>query len=91
MGYKYNPFTRKLDLVETGDIYDISVNFIDVEQFVYVAPEDFQIDTVENPDALTLTIKVNTVAYTLGTTISKFDDLTIDSSGVGFIILNCSR
>ena len=91
MGYKYNPFTNNLDLVETGDSFDISVNFIDIEQFVYVAPEDFQIDSIENPSALTLTVKVNTVAYTLGTTISKFDDLTIDTDGVGFIILNCSR
>lgn len=71
--------------------FEISVNFIDVDTFNYRAPENFTIDTIDNPDGLTLTIEVNGLPYTLGTLINYLDTLEVTPDIVGFIKLNCSR
>jgi hypothetical protein len=72
------------------DFY-IAVNYEDVETFTYVAPEDFRINTITNPSALTLTIQVNGSPYTLGNTINFLDVLTIVPNTTGFIKLNCEK
>jgi len=72
------------------DFY-IAVNYEDVETFTYVAPEDFKINTITNPSALTLTIQVNGSPYTLGNTINFLDVLTIVPNTTGFIKLNCEK
>ena len=66
----------------------IAVNYLTTDTFEYVAPEQFKINSVSNPDALTITIEVNASAYTLGDTISLYDDVTVATSGLGFIKLN---
>jgi hypothetical protein len=68
--------------------YYIGVNFQTTDTFTYVAPEDFKITSIDNPDSLTLTTEVNGSAYTLGDTISQYDEVTIARSGTGFIKLN---
>lgn len=71
--------------------FEIGVNFLDVETFNYRAPENFTIDTIDNPDGLVLTIEVNGNPYVLGTLINYLDTLEITPDIVGFIKLNCSR
>jgi hypothetical protein len=68
----------------------IAINFEEVDTFVYVAPEDFTIDTITNPSNLTLTINLNGNPYTLTSLVSTFDVLTIVPNTTGFIKLNCT-
>lgn len=67
----------------------IGVNFIDAENFQYVAPEQFKITSIDNPDSLVLTTTVNGSPYVLGNTISLYDDVLIVPNTTGFIKLNC--
>lgn len=69
--------------------FDEGFSFIDVETAYYRRNENFKINTIENPDALTVTIEVNGVAYSLGDPINAYDEVTIDVDAVGFIVLNC--
>lgn len=70
--------------------FKLTLDFISVVQLVYRAPETFKIVSITNPDSLTVTLKVNAVAYTLGNTITEFvDTLTVDVNAVGLINLNC--
>jgi hypothetical protein len=72
-------------------LFQLSVNFIDTEQFIYVAPEPFRLLTVNNPSLLGLTILVNALPYTFGNPINLYDVLTVDVTAPGFIQLNCTR
>ena len=68
----------------------IAVNYESAIQFTYVAPENFRIDSITNPNNLTLTTTVNNVTYTLGNQINLFDTLRITPNTAGFIKLNCT-
>ena len=86
---------KVLGINNAGDIihhvsHRITLDFDAVVQYAYRAPSNFKVVTYDNPDALTVTLKVNGVAYVLGDTITQFTDtLTIDVSAVGLINLNC--
>ena len=69
----------------------IGVNFQSVDTFEYITPEKFKINTIDNPDSLTNVVKVNGSAYTLGITINVYDKLTITTSAIGFLRLNCEE
>lgn len=70
-------------------LFAIGINFTAVKTFTYRLGYSFKINTVDNPDALTTTIKVNGVAYTLGATIAQYATLTVEITTIGFIQLNC--
>jgi hypothetical protein len=86
---------KVLGIKDNGDVihhvaHRITLDFEAVVQYAYRAPSDFKVVTYDNPDALTVTLKVNGVAYTLGDPITQFTDtLTIDVSAIGLINLNC--
>ena len=86
---------KVLGIKDNGDVvhhvaHRITLDFEAVVQYSYRAPSDFRVVSFDNPDALTVTLKVNGVAYTLGDTITQFTDtLTIDVSAIGLINLNC--
>lgn len=69
--------------------FDEGFSFIDVETAYYKRNENFKINTIENPDALTVTIEVNGSPYTLTDPINAYDEVTIDVNAVGFVVLNC--
>jgi hypothetical protein len=69
----------------------LALNFIDLEQFVYVAPENFKITTITNPSSLIVTITVNDSPYTLGNSISEFGEVKVNVNSIGFIKLNCEK
>lgn len=69
----------------------LGLNFIDINDWLYRAPEDFRIDTVDNPDGITYSIQHEGLTYSLGSTISQYDDLSvINVNTPGFIKLNCT-
>lgn len=72
-----------------GNQFYIGLNFEDKEDWNYVAPEKFKITSVDNPDVITYTIKVNGSAYTLGATIDVYDKVLIEVTSIGFLKLNC--
>jgi len=74
-----------------SDAFDVGLNFVDVETAYYKRNTDFKINTIENPNSLTVTIEVNAVAYVLGTTINTYDEVTVDVDNVGFVVLNCEE
>lgn len=82
---------------DIGEIKDdlnnfyIGVNFGEVEPFNYVAPEAFKINTIDNPLSINIVINVNGNPYTLGDTISMFDELEITPDAIGFIKLNNTK
>lgn len=71
------------------NVFYIGLNFIDLEPFNYVAPETFKVTSIDNPDSLIVTITVNGSSYTIGNTITLYDDVEVTVSGIGFIKLNC--
>lgn len=75
----------------TATTFYIGVNYQTLDTFTYIAPEDFKINSIDNPSGLTLTTNVNGSTYTLGNTISLYDELTIGTNGLGFIKLNCDK
>lgn len=86
----YTDVVMKSDgTVMLNNLFYIGVNFEAVQDWNYVAPEAFKINSIDNPDSITYTLTVNTVAYTLGDPISLYDDVQISSvSAVGFLKLN---
>jgi len=81
-----------LTQAEHGDLtlyFDEGFTFVDVETAYYTRNENFKINTIENPDALTVTIEVNGTPYTLEDPINAYDEVTVDVSAVGFVVLNC--
>lgn len=69
----------------------IAIDFADTSEFSYVAPEGYKINSIDNPNTLTLTIEVEGLVYTIGDDITLYDRLTITPSGIGFIKLNCTK
>lgn len=69
----------------------ISILFKDVLPFNYVASEPMKIVSIENPNGMTLEIKVNGVVYVLGDPIAVYDEIDITTDIVGFLKLNCER
>jgi hypothetical protein len=90
-------YLGRASLLENGTITPISesqsfylaLNFVDLEQFIYVAPEDFKINSITNPSSLLVTITLNDVPYTLGESINEFDIIKVNVDSIGFIKLNC--
>jgi hypothetical protein len=76
-------------ITQSLESFYIALNFVDLEEFVYVAPETFKIVSIDNPSGLTITITVNDVAYVLGDTINELDVVKINVDVIGFIKLNC--
>lgn len=68
----------------------IAINFQEVGvTWSYVSPEDFKINTVDNPNGLTYSILLNSSPYTLGSSISLYDNVEIPGlTGLGFLKLN---
>lgn len=74
---------------DKSNLFDEGFSFIDVETAYYKRNTNFRINSVENPDLLTITIEVNGTPYTLTDPINAYDEVTIDVDAVGFIVLNC--
>jgi hypothetical protein len=74
-------------------VFNYSVNFKDVIQHEVILPYSWKISSIgSNPSGVTLTIKLNGSAYTLGSTIAaNTGKITIDTSAIGFINLICER
>jgi nitrogen fixation protein len=74
-------------------VFNYSVNFKDVIQHEVILPYAWKIQSIgSNPSGVTLTIKLNGSAYTLGSTIAaNTGKITIDTSAIGFINLICER
>lgn len=74
-------------------VFNYSVNFKNVIQHEVILPYAWKIQSVgSNPSGVTLTIRLNGVAYTLGSTIAANTGvITIDTSAIGFINLICER
>lgn len=66
----------------------IGVNFIDIEDFIYVTGEDMKINSIDNPSSISYTITVNNSPYTLGSTINMYDTIKVVPTGTGYIKLN---
>jgi hypothetical protein len=69
--------------------YYIALNFIDLEEFVYIAPESFKINSITNPSSIGVTITINDSPYTLGDNINELDVIKVNVDEVGFIKLIC--
>lgn len=76
--------------IKRNDFF-IAINFEEIEDFSYVVPEPFKIDSIDNPDGISFIIAVNGSPYTLGDTISMYDTLEIRPDSVGFIKLNNTK
>lgn len=77
------------DIENQLQLFYIAVNYTIVEEFEYVAPEPFKINTITNPSGLTVIITNNGSPYTLGEPINEFDNLKVNVDSIGFIKLNC--
>ncbi len=76
-----------------GDVstYYIALNFIDLEEFVYISPESFKINSITNPESIGVTITVNDSPYTLGVNINELDVVKVNVDEIGFIKLICEE
>ncbi len=84
--------TNVLNNINTALVtFNVSINYLSVLPFTLVLPYNFSINSITNPDALTVTITRNGSPYTLGTTINTFDDIVVTVSGIGFVNLNCVK
>ena len=77
-------------IVENTTDFFIALNFIDLVDFIYNAPEKFKINgyIAEDPIAI-ITITVNGNAYTFGDTINIYDDVIVASNTVTLVKLDC--
>ena len=105
VGFDGQNFTAKdetgtVKTIGSSDLFYIAINFIDLEDFLYIAPESFKIVDVdlnfflvlpEVPSDITVTILVNNVSYNIGDDINEFDEVKITISQTGFIKLNCEK
>jgi len=69
-------------------LFNISINFQEVEPFNYTPRVAFKINSITNPDSLTVTITVNGNPYSLGVSIAQYASVVVVVSGIGFINLN---
>ena len=67
----------------------IGILFEEVNTWTYIAPQDFIINSIDNPNGISYSIIVNGVVYTLGDVISLYDEVEISGDIVGFLKLNC--
>lgn len=101
VGFDGQNFTTKdetgaVKTIGSSDLFYIAINFIDLEDFLYIAPESFKIVDVdlnffEVPSDITVTILVNNVSYNIGDDINEFDEVKVTISQTGFIKLNCEK
>lgn len=78
--------------VMTNQLFNIGLNFtVTAETWNYTAPEDFKINSYDNPSGLTVDIQVGGSGYTLGTTINQYAAVTVDVDNIGFINLKCEE
>lgn len=86
---KNDSSTYSVDI--TDNSFYIGLNFEDTEPWNYRAPEDFKVDTVDNPDSITYSLYLEGVTYSLGATISTYDSFSASVTSVGFLKLNCTK
>jgi len=101
IGFDGPNFSEKDDtglVNQTGasDSFYIAINFIDLEDFLYIAPEDFKILDVDlnffdDPSGVTVSILVNDSVYNFGDNINEFSEVKVTISQTGFIKLNCEK
>jgi hypothetical protein len=77
--------------IADGNTFYLALNFIDLEEFIYIAPEGFKIISVSNPSSLLYTITVNGSPYTLDSHINELDEVNVSVASIGFIKLNCEK
>jgi len=72
------------------NLFNIYVNFVDIENFLYTAPYNFKINLVENPSGISYSILKNGSTYQIGTNINKYSDVILISVvNTGLLNLNC--
>jgi hypothetical protein len=104
IGFSGATFSIKNETGETDQVsgpsdsnsFYIGINFIELEEFVYIAPEKFKILDIDlnffgDPSEITISILVNNSNYSIGDNISDFDEVKITINQVGFIKLNCEK
>jgi hypothetical protein len=69
-------------------LFEIYVNFIDVEPFLYTAPFTFKINSIVDADTTGYSILLNDAPYVIGSTITQYDKIKITVLTVGFLTLN---
>jgi hypothetical protein len=70
------------------NLFELYVNFVDVETFLYTAPFDFKINSIVDADTTGYSILLNDLPYTIGATITQYDKIKITVLTVGFLTLN---
>jgi hypothetical protein len=80
-------YQKKSGDVTPGSNSDMFLLFEQAGSFDFFAPYNMKITAIEKNNSATITIKVNNVNYTFGNTISKFDDIKIESNGVSKVII----
>lgn len=88
--------TGSISTIGSNNTFYLALNFIEIEQFLYIAPEDFKITSIDlnyfgDPSGVTVTILVNDVSYEIGDAISEFSEVKVNINQVGFIKLNCEK
>lgn len=81
-------------LVNVENLFSININFEVVEEFNFIAPYNFVIDTITGTTAFSAVSIYNTTlssSATTGTTINQYDSLIISSSTIGLVVLNSEK
>lgn len=85
----YQAVTKKY--VDDGNkLFTISLNFIDLAVATIKAPGSMKINSITKESG-TPTIKVNGSAYTLGASISQYDEIEVTATVDTLVILNCEK
>lgn len=85
----YQSVTKKY--VDDGNkLFTISLNFIDETVSTIKAPGNMKINSITKESG-TPTIKVNGSAYTLGTSISQYDEIEVTATVDTLVILNSEK
>ena len=101
VGFDGQNFTTKdetgtISAIGSSNLFYIAINFIDLEDFLYIAPENFKILDVDlnffvDPTGITASILVNDSSYNFGDNIDEFSEVKVTINQVGFIKLNCEK
>lgn len=101
VGFDGQNFTAKdetgtVKTIGSSDLFYIAINFIDLEDFLYIAPENFKILDLDlnyfgDPSGVTASILVNNSTYNIGDNIEEFSEVKVTISQTGFIKLNCEK
>ncbi len=99
VGFNGQNFTTKdetgtISTIGSSNLFYIAINFIDLEDFLYIAPENFKILDVDlnyfgDPTGVTASILVNNSNYNFGDNIDEFSEVKVTINQTGFIKLNC--